>query len=282
MLLDDFRNEMQISLNSLYNPAEINELSYQVISHVLGLSRAAIALSRKQKLNNTHEQKLKAILDRLQTGEPVQYVIGFAQFLEFELQVTKDTLIPRPETEELVEVIFSNFKSNYPKMSILDIGTGSGCIAIALSARFNNAQVDAIDVSEEALKVAKSNAKQYGLSINFLELDILSISELDKTYDVIVSNPPYVRVLEKKQMHVNVLDFEPDSALFVSDDDPLVFYRKIATLSKRFLNPNGYLFFEINEYLGTEMVKMLVNLGFRDVKLIKDIFGKNRIIIANK
>ena len=199
------------------------------------------------------------------------------------ITVNKQVLIPRPETEELVSWIIEDIDKN--EATILDIGTGSGCIAISLAKKLNNAVVSAIDISTRAIEVAKKNTLINNVNIEFSRVDVLNFeADLDlhhkweSKFDIIVSNPPYVRMQEKKLMKLNVIDHEPDIALFVEDDDPLLFYRKISQLSKQYLRHNGTLYLEINEYLGLEMEKMLNKAGFKHVLLKKDMFGKNRMI----
>ena len=222
-------------------------------------------------------------LDRLKNHEPIQYIIGETEFFCLPFKVDSSVLIPRPETEELVDWMISELRIKKPEIRILDIGTGSGCIAIALSKNIPNAIVFGLDVSKEALKVAKENAILNNIKIEFIEADVFNYqhsepSEESQKYNVIVSNPPYIRALEKKQMQDNVLDFEPPIALFVEDEDSLLFYRKITQLANKILKPKGELFFEINEYLGLEMVKLLMDEGFVEVELKQDIFGKDRMI----
>ena len=211
-------------------------------------------------------------------------------------EVNENTLIPRPETEELVEWIIESWKlevgswksENQKRINVLDIGTGTGCIPITLKTNLPQANVSAIDVSENALEVAKRNAELNKVEVNFIQANILevedvskiqtSISQLPTNFDIIVSNPPYVRNLEKQEIKKNVLDYEPHLALFVEDTDALLFYRKIAQLSIKNLSPNGLLFFEINQYLGKETVELLENLGFKNIELKKDMFGNDRMI----
>jgi release factor glutamine methyltransferase len=226
----------------------------------------------------------------LKKEKPLQYIVGETEFYGLPFLVNENTLIPRPETEELVELIIKsyNLQPTTYNPKILDIGTGSGCIAISLAKNITNSQVFAIDVSEKALTTAKKNAEINEVTINFIQADILKVDDLENLsnsnsklpsqYDVIVSNPPYVRNLEKSEIKPNVLEYEPHLALFVDDSDALLFYRKIAELAKKNLKENGKLYFEINQYLGKETVELLENLGFNDVVLKKDIYGNDRII----
>ena len=193
-------------------------------------------------------------------------------------------LIPRPETEELVAWIISDVEKYNKNKTIrtLDIGTGSGCIAISLAKNLPNIEVWAIDISPKALQVAKENANTHQVAVHFLEADIFKTDELPKTYDMIISNPPYVRRQERSQMHGNVLQFEPDQALYVSDDNPLLFYKKIIVLAAKYLNEKGCLYFEINQYLGKEVVQLLEQNGYKNIELRKDFLGNNRMLRAAK
>ena len=283
MTIDDFRALFRKHLSGHTEPEEIENLCFIALQHVLGMSRVEISLSRKQMLNNLQEKTLSKILDRLVQSEPIQYIIGTTEFYGLEFQVNPATLIPRPETEELVEwIVTSGIGIQNSGLKILDIGTGSGCIAMSLAHTIKSSQVSAIDISSEALKTASQNAVSNQVDVTFIEKDILQTEKLDTSYDIIVSNPPYVRDLEKKEMRANVLNNEPEKALFVPDDDPLVFYKKIGNLALEDLKNNGMLFFEINEYLGAETVSLLKNIGFKEVALRQDLFGKDRMIRAIK
>jgi release factor glutamine methyltransferase len=214
--------------------------------------------------------------NRLQHFEPIQYILGETEFYGLPFKVTPATLIPRPETEELVDWILAHYNKNHK--TLLDIGTGSGCIAITLAKNLPSLEISAMDISEETLKIASENAKDHKVGVIFSKVDILNALALPQKYDIIVSNPPYVRNSEKKNMQKNVLDYEPTMALFVEDDNPLLFYSKIAALAKNYLNPKGFLFFEINEYLGKEVIQLLKRESFSEIELKKDFFGKDRMI----
>ena len=216
----------------------------------------------------------------LQTAKPIQYILGETEFFSNRFFVNENVLIPRPETEELVDWVLQEYPDKSEKIKILDVGTGSGCIAISLAKALPNAVVTAIDVSEGALKVAKRNAELNSVVTYFLQQDILRIETLPDKYDIIISNPPYVRELEKKEIRHNVLEYEPHLALFVPDNNPLLFYDKIATLAQQTLNPNGSLFFEINQYLGQEMQTLLEQKLFTEITLRQDLFGNDRMIKA--
>jgi release factor glutamine methyltransferase len=221
---------------------------------------------------------LQDILARLQKYEPLQYVLGRAPFDGLELEVTPDVLIPRPETAELVAWIAAEAR---PDASILDIGTGSGCIPIALHRRLPGARLTAWDVSEGALVVARRNAAACDAPVRFERCDVLTARDADgRTFDVIVSNPPYICQRERAEMQPNVLEWEPGLALFVPDDDPLLFYRRIAQLGRTLLRPGGQLYFEINRAYGPDTVAMLGGLGYRDITLKKDMEGNDRMIKA--
>jgi release factor glutamine methyltransferase len=221
-------------------------------------------------------------LSKLKKEIPIQYILGETEFFDLKFKVNNKVLIPRPETEELIEWVLKNskLKTQNSKLNILDIGTGSGCIAISLAKNLPNAEVYAIDISSEAIKIAQKNAEINKVSVNFIETDILKIEELQYTFDIIVSNPPYVRELEKEKMHQNVLANEPHLALFVENDNPLLFYDKIADLAKSYLTKNGNLYFEINQYLGKETVDLLKSKGFNTIELKKDLFDVDRMIKA--
>ena len=227
------------------------------------------------------EQELmiwNTILEKLKLEIPIQYIIGTTSFFGLDFNVNENVLIPRPETEELVDLIIKNCNSKTPK--IIDIGTGSGCIAISLAKNIPLATVYAIDVSEKALEIAKVNATLNNVNVNFILANILDVDNLNEQFDVIVSNPPYVRNLEKHEIKKNVLEYEPHLALFVNDNDALIFYKKIAELAKINLSQNGQLFFEINQYLGKETKELLENLDFKKVILKKDIYGNDRMILC--
>jgi release factor glutamine methyltransferase len=236
----------------------------------------------------------ESVLAELKKEKPIQYILGETEFYGLPFLVNENTLIPRPETEELVEWIIksTNYEILSTKLRILDIGTGSGCIAISLAKNITNAEVSAIDISEKALATAKKNAEINKVEVSFINIDILKINDLAELptsnfqlptqFDIIVSNPPYVRNLEKAEIKPNVLEYEPHLALFVEDTDALLFYRKIADLAKENLSENGMLFFEINQYLGKETVELLENLGFKNIELKKDIYGNDRMIRSTR
>lgn len=271
-------------LSEIYPSSEITSIFRLLVAHRLHLDSAALVLEEKKELLPKDSAYFQKALERLQEKEPVQYIVGETYFYNLKLRVNSEVLIPRPETEELVAWIISDVEKYNKNKTIrtLDIGTGSGCIAISLAKNLPNIEVWAIDISPKALQVAKENANTHQVAVHFLEADILKTDELPKTYDMIISNPPYVRRQERSQMHGNVLQFEPDQALYVSDDNPLLFYKKIIVLATKYLNEKGYLYFEINQYLGKEVVQLLEQNGYKNIELRKDFLGNNRMLRAAK
>ena len=290
MLLKNYKTTFLHELSSLYEEQEIESFFYIILEKLHGLKRIDLALNPQTVMDGAHLKQWKNIVSELKKQRPIQYILGETTFYGLSFLVNENTLIPRPETEELVELIIKSFESSVSGsgLKILDIGTGSGCIAISLAKNIPNAAVFAIDVSEEALATAKKNAELNKVAIDFTSTNILdvvtlsAVAGLDKQFDIIVSNPPYVRNVEKAEIKPNVLEYEPHLALFVEDTDALLFYRKIAELAIKNLNPNGKLYFEINQYLGKETIKLLEDFGFRNVELKKDIYGNDRIISCEK
>lgn len=255
-----------------------------LLEHHFNISRITLALNPDLTLTDSECAILDNSVNGLLTNRPVQYVIGEASFCDMDFYVDENVLIPRPETEELVYLIIDDLTksgNNNANNRILDIGTGSGCIAISLAKSLNNSHVTAIDISESALNVAKRNAIANRVAIDFIQADILSSPHFDSTFDIIVSNPPYVRNSERKDMRPNVLNFEPSAALFVDDSDPCVFYRHITQLAKDHLNLNGTLWLEINECLGEETLQLCKDNGLINSVVIKDFLGKDRFIKAS-
>ena len=283
MTIKKYRQYFINSLEDLYSIEELQSIFYLLAEKLLHLSRIDITLQLDNTLTSDEEINFNQAIDRLKIYEPVQYILGETEFFGYPFLVNKQVLIPRPETEELVSWIIEDVDKK--ETTILDIGTGSGCIAISLAKKLNSAVVSAIDISNKAIEVAKKNALINNVNVEYSSVDVLNFEDKlvlqDKwksKFDIIVSNPPYVRMQEKKLMQLNVIDHEPDIALFVEDDDPLLFYRRISELSRQYLKHNGTLYLEINEYLGVEMEKMLNEAGFKHVELKKDMFGKNRMI----
>lgn len=267
-------------LEGVYTPSEISVLNRLILGEVCGSAFAGITDDKFSNLSGLQARKLEDILSRLKKGEPHQYVFGKSEFYGIEFRVTPDVLIPRPETEELVEWILTENSS--AESVILDIGTGSGCIAVTLAKKLPDAVVDAWDLSERAVSVAADNALRNGVEVHFTIRDILQPFSSEVSYDVIVSNPPYVMESEKESMERNVLSFEPHEALFVPDDNPLLFYERIAALAFEMLKERGRLYFEINRSKGEIICEMLRERGFADVELRKDISGNSRMIRAVK
>jgi len=265
-------------LTGIYSVAEIKSFTKIIFTEVFHLNMLDIYMGKDINLSANQLRELDEILARLQKYEPIQYIVGCETFFGLSFRVTPAVLIPRPETEELVSLIIKE-NADYPAR-ILDIGTGSGCIAISLSKNLPQSKVSSWDVSEEALLVAQKNNEALGASVSFNQVDILEYQPNDETFDVIVSNPPYVTVSEKVDMEANVLHWEPSLALFVPDNDPLLFYRKIAEVGLRLLTPNGKIYFEINQAFGKETADLLLGLGYRNAEIVKDIFGKDRIVKA--
>lgn len=283
MKISLFKNKFVKSLSPHYPAEEIQSFFALLVDHYAQLSRLDIALFSEKELSDSQYRSLTTAVERLVKQEPIQYIIGHTEFFGHKFKVDTSTLIPRPETEELVAWILADCKERGDfKPHILDIGTGSACIACSLAKGLPNATISALDVSEAALVVAKNNAVINNANIDFFQKDILNSSKLPKVYDIMVSNPPYVRNSEKSSMQSNVLDFEPREALFVSDEDPLVFYQQILTHTKSSLKSDGFLYLEINQYLGNDITRLLEKNNFRQIELRKDIFGKDRMIKSRK
>jgi release factor glutamine methyltransferase len=285
MLLKSYKSTFLQELSTLYDEKEIESFFYIVLESFHNKKRIDLALNPEMEMDAVQLLRWESVLSDLKKEKPIQYILGETEFYGLPFLVNENTLIPRPETEELVEWIISNNEGlrqaqsdKSAKLKILDIGTGSGCISISLAKNLPDAQVAAIDVSEKALATAYKNAEINKVEVNFILENILETEVLDEKYDIIVSNPPYVRNLEKQEIKSNVLQYEPHLALFVEDNDPLLFYRKIATLAKKNLSENGKLYFEINQYLGKETVELLEEMGFKNIVLKKDIYGNDRMI----
>lgn len=285
MKLKEFKLLFSESLSEIYPKKEIDSFFFILMEEKLKLQRIDTVLNPDFLIDTATVVVLKIILERLQKEEPIQYILGKTEFYGLPFLVDKNTLIPRPETEELVEWILSEIQkiqggNQKTPLAILDIGTGTGCIPITLAKNTVNTVITAIDISAAALRVAKKNAVLNSVPVNFIMLDILKTTQLPQKYNLIVSNPPYVRELEKVEISANVLENEPHLALFVANKNPLVFYDKIADLAKQQLNENGMLFFEINQYLGKETVKMLEEKGFQNIQLKKDLSGNDRMLLC--
>ncbi|AYN67876.1 peptide chain release factor N(5)-glutamine methyltransferase [Euzebyella marina] len=280
MLLREIKSIFHKELDRLYPKDETNSFFYILIEHYLGLERFILALQPNLSLTKEEEQPLFEALSKLKLKCPVQYITGVTHFMDLQLKVNEAVLIPRPETEELVRWILDDHTDKERKTNVLDIGTGSGCIAIALAQTNFDWSISAMDISKEALTVAKNNALGNKVNVDFFEEDILKVPSLERKFDIIVSNPPYVREMEKKEMSANVLEYEPSLALFVENDHPLVFYSRIVEFSKKHLVKDGCLYFEINQYLGKEMVRLLGDNYFSEIELRKDMYGNDRMVKA--
>ncbi len=280
MKIRDYRTGFISALSSLYDEKEAENFFYLTLEDFRNLKRVDLALNPEVVVPEDEIPQWDFVLEQLKKEIPIQYILGKAHFCGMEFEVNDHVLIPRPETEELVEWIISNQRGITLPPKILDIGTGSGCIAVALAKSLRGAKVSAIDVSQAALAMAQKNAKRNNTDVHFIHKDILKTENLGEKYDVIVSNPPYVRHQEKAEIRKNVLENEPHLALFVNDDDALLFYRKIAQLAKESLSGNGMLYFEINQYLAKETMDLLEKTGFGFLELRKDIYGNDRMILA--
>ena len=289
MNIREFRDYFKISLKKLYQASEIDTFLFLLLEEYLNFKRIDIVLKSNFNISSEVLTLLKSSTKLLEQEIPIQYIIGKTEFYGFPFILNEHVLIPRPETEELVTFILdkvSKLDSHYVikkenTIKILDIGTGSGCIPIALKKSLPLAEISALEKSDKALRIAEKNTHLNKVDINLIQQDILKTTELNNTYDIIVSNPPYVRESEKKEIKNNVLNNEPHMALFVEDNNPLIFYDKIAELAKNHLTKNGLLFFEINQYLGKETVDLIRLKGFNTIELKKDIFGHDRVIIAS-
>jgi release factor glutamine methyltransferase len=300
MLIKNYKLNFIQELASLYGETEAESFFYIILENKNNLKRIDLALNIDLEFSEADTQVWNSILEKLKLEIPIQYILGTTSFFGLEFQVNENVLIPRPETEELVEWILSNnLKIQKSKnLKILDIGTGSGCIAISLAKNLPNAEVFAIDFSEKALEIALKNALINEVKVVFIKTDILLIDDIKNfelfpqelttqnsqpitQIDIIVSNPPYVRNLEKHEIKKNVLDNEPHLALFVDDNDALIFYRKIAELAQKNLSENGQLYFEINQYLGIETYDLLQKMNFKNIELRKDIYGNDRMICCS-
>jgi release factor glutamine methyltransferase len=285
--IKDVFADYKAGLSQLYVSNEVEAVTLLIISEILGFSKAKIKAFPELELSEAQYTRVTNILSELKTGKPIQYILGKTEFYGLPFLVNPSVLIPRPETEELVEGVIHSINNrkrsvDVDKGRILDVGTGSGCIAIAIKKNLPVFEVSAIDISTAALQTARENAALNEVDINFIEADILNLNaEMGShKYEIIISNPPYVTLHDKTQMHHNVVDFEPHTALFVPENDPLLFYNAIADFAKINLTPNGFLFFEINESYGSEVVNLLRAKGFLNIELKKDMSDRDRMIRA--
>jgi release factor glutamine methyltransferase len=273
-----YYQEIKQEISSIYEE-EASTIAYFLLEEIYGIKKVDLILNKDLDLDADLDKKLNGFIKRLLKHEPLQYILGYTEFYGLKISVTPDVLIPRPETEELVHLIINDWKDKNPQ-KIFDICTGSGCIPVSLKANFPKSEVFGLDISEEALNVAKLNAKKNKVSVSYYKSDILKEELPQRDLDVIVSNPPYVKDSEKELMKQNVLNFEPHLALFVSDADPLIFYKEIIKKAKGALKIDGKIYFEINEALAEEIKSILIKENFHSIKIHKDLQGKDRIAEA--
>jgi release factor glutamine methyltransferase len=277
----DIRFYLFDELNEIYDEPEVKAITNIIIKTVLNLTKLHQLYFEEKEVSNSEEVRIIEICKELKRGKPLQYIFGETEFFGCKIGVTPATLIPRPETEELVQLVLNENKDF--SGHIIDFGTGSGCIAIALASNLPRSKITGIDISAEALLVAGENAKLNNVSVNFLIGDILNFDpHTILKAGIIISNPPYVRNSEMILMNKNVTEFEPHLALFVPDSDPLLYYRGILTIAGKVLEPSGRIYFEINEAFGNEMVELMISFGYSEVKTVSDINGKVRMIKGKK
>ncbi len=282
--LGELHPMMVMQLREVYPPQEAAAMAKALLMHITGLSPGEMVLEKKRRLSESEINFLQRAVKRLKRHEPLQYITGSAFFHGYEFHVAPGVLIPRPETEELLDWVISEYGHQNKKLDVLDIGTGSGCIAISLKKKIPRANLHAIDLSQEALETARANADRLEAEVYFENLDILDEDARGMLgrYDIIVSNPPYVTPGDQQEMDANVLDHEPDLALFVSEDDPLRFYREIISFGLIHLNPGGKIFFECNERSADEVAELLDAIGYEQVLLRRDMQGKDRLVYGIK
>ncbi|BAU54774.1 peptide chain release factor N(5)-glutamine methyltransferase [Mucilaginibacter gotjawali] len=287
--IKDVFDDYKTGLRRLYDAHEAEAITLLAVTEITGFSKAKVKAFPEQELTVQQTNTFDDVITQLKTGKPIQYILGVTEFYGLPFKVNPSVLIPRPETEELVEWVISSVGSEQLETgSILDIGTGSGCIAISLKKNLPQFKVFAIDISDTALQTAKENAELNNVDIEFINEDILHpkkpfsfhFSAFTSKIEIIISNPPYVTLHDKTRMHTNVTDFEPHTALFVPEDDPLVFYKAIADFAADNLTPGGLLFFEINESYGEEVVQLLNDKPFKNIELRKDMSGRDRMVMS--
>lgn len=282
MTLSEKNREIKQHLAPVVGEREAYWMARDIFDDVMGYSEVDMLVNGNEVLSDFVLGKLDAVVNRVAQGESLQQVLGWARFAGNRFKVTRDTLIPRPETQELVDLIISRHGEE-KDLRVMDVGTGSGCIAITLARGLKFPQVSAIDISQGALDVASENAKTLKSKVEFQLRDALSLQkDRGEQYDIIVSNPPYIAECERKDMERSVLDYEPSTALFVPNDDPLRFYRAIASFGTDALSQGGYIYYEINPLFASEMVEMMHKLGYHDIEIINDMQGKERILCAKK
>ncbi|MFT7612088.1 MAG: release factor glutamine methyltransferase [Parvicellaceae bacterium] len=269
---------MRKGLASLYPEREVDAMLRILFVHFTGYNSIDRRINAKETLSESELLKFRSVLKEMEKGRPLQYALGETEFYGLKFIVNEHVLIPRPETEELVDLVL---KENKIGQSLIDIGSGSGCISVSYAKSTGGADVVALDVDPNALKIVAVNSEINSVKVNLVEMDILLWTELDQKFDVVVSNPPYVLASERSDMSSNVLDFEPGLALFVNDNEPIIFYERIADFALSHLNVGGKLYFEINEKYGIQVMECLKIRNFKDIRIIKDLSGKNRIVAAN-
>ncbi|MFD1063651.1 peptide chain release factor N(5)-glutamine methyltransferase [Winogradskyella litorisediminis] len=292
----DLKQIFYTELGAIYDKNEVASFFYLCLEHYLDVPRIHLNLEPEFTLSKSEVDTFFSVLNELKTQKPIQYIFGETEFYGLQFKLNDNVLIPRQETEELVDLIIKDAKiQNKESLKILDIGTGSGCIAISLAKHLPKAKIYALDVSKEALQIAKQNAKLNDVNVTFIKADILNFRENDffpiekdvsqrqkVFFDIIVSNPPYVRNLEKAEIQPNVLDYEPHLALFVDNDNPLLFYKTIVDFAEEILKANGQLYFEINQYLGKETKQLLIDANFTEIQLLKDLNTNDRMLKGRK
>ncbi len=279
VFMKDFKRYIAKQLKQIYSESELNYLEKIILEEITQKSFSQLFLSNK-KLTEIEQKKGVEIIEKLKQNIPIQYILNKAHFYNLSFYVDSNVLIPRPETEELVEWIIEKYKKNRECINILDIGTGSGCIAISLAKNLSNAHLYAIDKFPDTLDVSKRNAQFNSVEVNFICADILSPIKLETKFDIIVSNPPYIPIAEKQEMDIKVIEQEPNSALFIPNSNPIIFYEKIAEFAQSHLKKNGQIFFEIHQNYGNDVKEMLDKKGFINIKLKKDISNNHRMISA--
>ncbi|WP_249356231.1 peptide chain release factor N(5)-glutamine methyltransferase [Maribacter sp. ACAM166] len=277
VLLKEIKNIFHAELDVLYGKEEVSSFFYLLIEHYFDLERFVLAIQPELVIDKEQETFIFNALSELKLEKPIQHIMGTTHFMELDFKVNKHVLIPRPETEELVRWILDDYEHTDKALKILDIGTGSGCIPISLVKNMPTTKVQAFDISLNALEIAHENAVTHDIAVDFFQADMLKMDREIK-YDIIVSNPPYVRELEKAEIRNNVIDHEPGIALFVPDEDPLKFYVAIVKFAAKSLHTEGCLYLEINQYLGIEMKMLLKEYGFESIELRKDIYGNDRML----
>ncbi|MDE6416982.1 MAG: peptide chain release factor N(5)-glutamine methyltransferase [Duncaniella sp.] len=280
MTLRETVQQIEKSLSPRYGAGEAKAMAGIIMEHLKGYSAVDLVLYGDREVSDFIKGKIDAVVERLLAGEPIQYIIGSTRWHGLTIKVTPDVLIPRPETSELVDLITDRY-GDTPDLNVLDLCTGSGCIAIALARSLPFSKVTGVDISDGALAVARDNGKELKVSVKWLKADVLNLS-MTGTYDIIVSNPPYVLESERAEMEAHVLDHEPSLALFVPDDDPLRFYSAILSKAPRLLSESGRIYFEINPLEASSLRDLMVSGGWQDVTVIKDIHGTDRFMTAQR